>query len=422
MTLAANPHVLAESLFAPAGALGDSAELILHAAREHLGMDVAFISEFLGDGTRIFHYVDARDPGHNPITPGMKLPLEEGYCLRVIEGTLPELIPDTSLLPAAMGISATLEIPIGAHLSVPIRLRDGTVYGTFCCFSFRADRSLNARDLGMMHTLSALVGRQIDYEMDKRFVRSESVRRIEGVIAAGQPELAYQPIYHLAPEWRISGVELLSRFRCEPARSPDQWFAEAASVDLGPRLELSVIRRGLAELRRLPGSFYVSVNVSPATLLSDALTDTLGDFPADRLVLEVTEHARVDDYEAIAAVLGPLRQAGVRLAIDDAGAGYASMKHILTLHPDLIKLDIGIVRGIDRDWGRNALASALVRFAASTGCLIVAEGIETAGELSTLHRMGVTKGQGFFMNKPMPLADFRDVLDEESARQASMPR
>lgn len=112
-----NLSVLADSLFAPAGALGDSAEIILRAARDHLGMDVAFITEFLDDGHRVFHYVDVRDPARAPVAPGMRLPLEEGYCQRVVEGTLPELIPDTSLLPAAMGLSATVDIPIGARRS-----------------------------------------------------------------------------------------------------------------------------------------------------------------------------------------------------------------------------------------------------------------------------------------------------------------
>lgn len=407
-----------DSLFADDGAIAQSARTVLHAAREHLGMDVAFISEFHDDGSRIIRYVDNRDPRHAPLTPGSRLPLHEGYCQRVVEGSLPELIPDTSLLPAALDIPATRHLPIGAHLSVPIRLADGRIYGTFCCFSFIADRSLNARDLGMMHALADLVGRQLDRELVQVHEHEAVAERITEAMVNGQPQLVYQPICLLARNCRICGVEALSRFHTVPARGPEDWFADAGRVGLGTMLELHTIRRALQELSEVPGDFYVSVNCSPDTLLAGELADVLSRMAPERLVLEITEHAQVDDYEPLSAALAPLRSRGMRLAIDDAGAGYASMRHILRLQPDIIKLDTSLTKGIDRDRHRRSLANALVGFAGSIGSTIIAEGVETREELATLHELGVHKVQGYLLHKPMPMGNLRMVLQDERDKPA----
>ena len=99
----------------------------------------------------------------------------------------------------------------------------------------------------------------------------------------------------------------------------------------------------------------------------------------------------------------PLRSAGLRVAVDDAGAGYASFKHILNLAPDIIKLDVSITRDIDTDFSRQALAAALVRFAQSTRGLLVAEGAETEAELATLRALDVRLAQGFALGRPMEL-------------------
>ena len=117
-----------------------------------------------------------------------------------------------------------------------------------------------------------------------------------------------------------------------------------------------------------------------------------------------TENAHVKDYEGLMAVIEPLRRRGMRLAVDDAGSGYSGLQHILQLRPDIIKLDISLTRNIDSDLSRRALASARIGFAAATSSKIVAEGVETAGELATLKALGVHMAQGYFLNKPMPLA------------------
>jgi EAL domain-containing protein (putative c-di-GMP-specific phosphodiesterase class I) len=106
------------------------------------------------------------------------------------------------------------------------------------------------------------------------------------------------------------------------------------------------------------------------------------------------------------AELAPLRALGLRVAIDDAGAGYSGLRHILAVEPDTVKLDISLTRGIDQDRKRRALASALIAFAREINVGMIAEGVETAAELKTLTELGVGHAQGFFLGRPMPLEDF----------------
>jgi EAL domain-containing protein (putative c-di-GMP-specific phosphodiesterase class I) len=148
---------------------------------------------------------------------------------------------------------------------------------------------------------------------------------------------------------------------------------------------------------------YLSLNVSPETLLEPDFASVFDGAPLSRLMLEVTEHRSVTDYEAVERQLAPLRAAGMKLAVDDAGAGFASFRHILRLRPDVIKLDASLIRHIDERPDSRALASALIRFAQETGCRMVAEGVETAGELRVLRELAVNKAQGYLLGRPGPL-------------------
>jgi len=226
-------------------------------------------------------------------------------------------------------------------------------------------------------------------------------RRIERVLHGDELMVMFQPIVELGTS-RIAGVEALARFSASPARSPDQWFAEASTVGLGADLELFAVRAAVAQINRLPPDVYLSVNVSPDTALLSHLAETLAP-AAGRVVLELTEHDAVAEYDDLIGALDRLREMGVRVAVDDAGSGYSSLQHILRLSPDIIKLDIELTRGIDADPARRALAEALVRFAAGIGAMITAEGIETAEELDTLRRIGAGYGQGYHLARPGPL-------------------
>lgn len=214
-------------------------------------------------------------------------------------------------------------------------------------------------------------------------------------------DMVLQPVGDLRTG-RVAGAEALARFRLVPSRTPDLWFAEAWESGFGVELECAAIRTALRHLATMPPSTYLALNVSPTTLIDPLLEEVLADAPAERIVLELTEHARVDDYEPLGQAVKKARARGARLAVDDAGAGFASFQHILQLRPDFIKLDRMLTRGIDSDPAKHALASALVAFASKLGAQICAEGIETPSELATLQELGVPFGQGYLLGRPGP--------------------
>ncbi|MFT3667892.1 MAG: EAL domain-containing protein [Pseudoxanthomonas sp.] len=396
-----------------AAAIGRNVDRVLDAVRRHLDMDVAFVSEFNGRDRIFRHVVSRLDPA--PIRPGDSSPLEEGYCMRVVEGQIPQLIPDTAAVPQLAHVPETALVPIGAHLSVPIQLRDGRVYGTFCCFSLASNLSLSQRDLQMMRAFADLLAYQIDGDLDAVQIHEEKVARVTAVLELGQPHVVYQPIYR-SSERRVIGVECLSRFKLEPQRTPDVWFAEAREIGLGVRLELNAILSALDGLRGIPGDFYVALNVSPQTIISGGIDGYIDDLDPHRVVLEITEHSLVDDYGLLNNRLTSLREAGVRVAVDDAGAGYASMRHVLAIHPDIIKLDLSLTRDIDTDSPRRALAAALIEFARQTQSHVVAEGVETASELAALQALGVDDVQGYHLARPLEAAALAQMLSAERQR------
>lgn len=374
---------------------------VLRTVRKHLGMDVAFVSRFREDD-RVFEHVDADGPAS--IVEGDAIPLTDGYCLKVVRGELPELIPDTSKVPAAMALPATTAIPIGSHLSVPVQLEGGEVYGTLCCFSYLPDLSLGERDLAMMRAFAEVLAGRIDEERTGVRERAAAADEIRALIAGGAPRIVYQPIYRLSDQ-ALSTVECLSRFDVEPHRPPDAWFDAAHQAGVGMDLELSAIRNALAALDRFPSDVVLGINSSPELIVSERLHPVLAEVDPHRVLLEITEHATVEDYGALADALAAIRARGVRLAIDDAGAGYASMRHILNLKPEVIKLDISLTRDVDTDASRRALARGLIAFAHDIGSRITAEGVETAGELSALRELGADQVQGYHLSRPLPLDD-----------------
>lgn len=234
--------------------------------------------------------------------------------------------------------------------------------------------------------------------------RDEATTRIRSILDGHSLSIVYQPIFDIR-FGQVTGYEALSRFSNMPSRSPEMWFAEASSVDLGPALECKAIQAAQAGFDGASESYYLGLNVCPETLLCGELDLILGDtFPLERVLLEITEHAIINEYKPINRALASFRARGAKVAVDDAGSGYASFRHVLGLEPDVIKLDVSLIRDIDTHKARRALAAALIAFGEETGSEIVAEGVETEPELSTLRDLGVTKAQGFFLGRPGPLA------------------
>ncbi|MBD1912855.1 EAL domain-containing protein [Leptolyngbya sp. FACHB-16] len=384
---------------------------VLRLIRSHLDMEIAFISEFR-DGRRFFRYIDSKHE-ETPIQVGGSGPLDESYCQRVVDGRLPELITDALQCPAALELEVTIALPVGAHLSVPIRLGNGRLYGTFCCFSREPDPTLVERDLSLMRVFAEFVSQQIEQDLVANQARREVTERILSVLNTSSIGIVYQPIYCVSQD-RFIGFESLTRFIADPPQAPNVWFDEAQQVGLSEQLEMLVISKVLQDMPQFPDDVYITLNVAPENILSGAITRSLVNAPLERIVLEVTEHAPIDDYETFERTLFPLRDQGTRLAVDDAGAGYASFRHILNLKPDIIKLDMSLTRGIHLDAARRALATALITFAGETESQIVAEGVETIAELEVLKKLRVNKVQGYLMGRPMPSSDATALVQTSS--------
>jgi EAL domain-containing protein (putative c-di-GMP-specific phosphodiesterase class I) len=295
-------------------------------------------------------------------------------------------------------------------------------------FAHKKSRAASARDRLHLSTPNSGTGRR-EFKRDQadaRRVSEEAQLRIRRTIDRRSLEIHFQPIVDLQTGQRL-GAEALSRFTDGPNRSPDLWFAEAASVGLGTELEIAAIDLALEQMDRLPETVYMSINASVETILTDQFRESLAGAQAERIVLEVTEHTPITDYEEFTTSLAGLRSKGLRIAVDDAGAGYAGFGHLLDLKPDIIKLDVTLTRGIDRDPARQALGRALLRFGFELyDTIMVAEGIETNEELETLRSLGCPLGQGFVLGRPgrlKPMVPLPPLLslDRVLARTDSEP-
>ena len=233
--------------------------------------------------------------------------------------------------------------------------------------------------------------------------RGEAIERIRGLVEDPQAiRIVFQPLVNLKT-YQPFAMEALSRFALEPRRGPDKWFEEAWTVGQGIELELVAVKRAIAYMDRLPEGCLLAVNVSPDTVIAAEFGDLVTELPVDRLVLELTEHSRIDEYPAVKEALRVFREEGGQLAIDDTGAGYATFRHVLELVPDIIKLDVELTRRVESDSALQALTQSMVRLGLELEAVIVAEGVETEEQLEALRELGVQYAQGFYLSKPAPI-------------------
>jgi EAL domain-containing protein (putative c-di-GMP-specific phosphodiesterase class I) len=379
---------------APGGPADDMIQTALAGVREFLGMDVAFIGEFTDD-LRVFRYV-ADGGDESPVQVGGAHRLEETFCQRVVDGRLPALMADAAVNPEAAALPVTRALPVGAHLSVPITLPDGRLYGTLCAFSADAMPDLSQQHLGALRLLSTLLASSLGAGSRAREEMAAARAEILAVIGAQDFTTALQPIIELRTGRRV-GFEALTRFS---QGAPDAWFARAAATGLGTALELAALDSAVRHLRVIPADHYLAVNLSAAVLCSTEFAARMATLPLHRLVIELTEQTEVSSHVDVSEVIGALRAGGARVAVDDAGSGYAGLHRIVALGPDILKLDLELIRGIDHDPARQSLTLAMCQFARHTGASVIAEGIETAAQLETLTTLGVGHGQGYHLGHP----------------------
>jgi EAL domain-containing protein (putative c-di-GMP-specific phosphodiesterase class I) len=235
-------------------------------------------------------------------------------------------------------------------------------------------------------------------EQIERVSRYERVRE---VLADAAISPVYQPIVELK-SGRPIAYEALSRFPGDDAYTADRWFADAWEFGLGVELELLAARVTAEALPELPPQVALCINASPAAIATDQFLPYLRG-QVNRVVVELTEHFAIEDAAEMRSGLRPLRTEGARAAIDDFGAGYASLKHIVAVQPDWLKLDISLTERVGESPIAHALIAAVVAFAERMAITVIAEGIETEDELDALTELGVRYGQGFHLGMPAPL-------------------
>jgi EAL domain-containing protein (putative c-di-GMP-specific phosphodiesterase class I) len=385
---------------------------LLQTARKSLRLSVAFLSRLDGT-TQHLEVVETSVP----------FLFQEGYqqkqdvtlCQAILDRKLPQVIPDLTVFPEAMKLPAARMPRLRSYVSVPVVLSDGSLYGTFCAAGLTTDKDLTKRDKALMDVLASAASVIIEPEVRAQERRTEIADRLAPVIADGGPLVALQPIVDPASGERV-GAEALSRFPADWGRAPDVVFAEAHSIGLGHELELLALDRAADHLDRVGG--YIAMNISPATLLTPECGELLGRLPLARVLLELSEHDQVEDYVALNAALAPFRAAGLRLAIDDVGAGFSSLRHIVVTAPDVIKIDRSIVTGLNTDPVLTTLVRSLVEFGHGCRVRVVAEGVETAGEAAALRTLGVDYGQGWYFGRPGP----PEALSETRAVHVPAPR
>lgn len=375
-------------------------QTLLSFVRQRLDLDTAWLSSFR-DGVQVIEVLDG-DVDAVHVFPGQRISLPDSYCVRVIDGRLPAVIPDTSADQMTAVLPITRELGLGSYVGVPVLGPGGVTVGMVCVVSHKAKKDLAGDDLRIVQQVAELFGtlfetpaRGADPTVDQR----KAIRR---VVADGDFEVVFQAVHDVVTG-RVVGVEALARFPCEPFR-PDAFFEQAALLGLGIELETAIVKRVVAKVPQLPDDVFVAINISPAAALVAAWTDLLADVDPSRIVLEITEHVAVSNYGALDDVLEACRSQGVRVAVDDVGAGFASFSHVLELAPEFVKIDQSITRHIDVDDARRRLAQAIAEFASQIGATVIAEGVESQGELDALVAAGITWAQGFYLSRPKPHA------------------
>lgn len=377
---------------------------LLASVRRHTHVDVAYLAQY--DGREVTVRSLSGEGAIVGLRVGHRVHADESIVLASLAGTVPSVIADTSAHHHSKRLADAARDGVGAFASIPIHLPDGTLYGALCIVNGDPVPNLAAPTALFLRAIGDVIADQLHQAAVARAGDEQERRQLDALLEHGQMCTLLQPIVGLH-DGRAVGVEALTRFTLPPRRPPDLWFSMAARHGLGAQLELAAVVRALDRLPHVPERWYLSVNASPSVVEGGHLAAVLGPDVGPRMVVEVTEHAAVDDYTGLTGALDDLRARGVRIAVDDVGAGFASFRHVLRLRPDLIKIDGSLVRGLDRDPMHRAMVESIVHVAEEAGAGVVAEAVETPSELRMLQDLGVPAGQGYLFAAPCDPEDLR---------------
>jgi PAS domain S-box-containing protein len=297
-------------------------------------------------------------------------------------------------------IAASKRVANGSKL-VQFRNRYRCKDGTYKWLAWSASPALSD---GSIYAVARDVTSEVVTEVSVQQHCDAQRTRVLSVMSENAVRPVFQPIVNIGT-LQVGGYEALSRFELASGAggTPDQWFAAAAEAGLRSQLEIHAIRKAVAHAYQLPPASFLSLNASPETLLREDFSRMVEELHGECLIVEVTEHSAVEDYEPLQRAINRLRGHGVRLAIDDAGAGFASLKHIVHLLPEFIKLDLFLIRDIHEDPVKRAVVAGMLGVAQQIGGKVIAEGVETADELRVLRELGVEWVQGYYFGRPGPL-------------------
>lgn len=386
-----------QSLFSrrePAFRLEDVIDQALVSVEKRFGLRAVYISKS-SEGETLLRSV-AGQTHYLPL--GSAFESAEDICKVILSGKSPAPSePQSPLAPQAQKRRFD-----EAQISVPVCLQDGSVHGIFCVHAAEDQKQLNWQKESI-GALCDMIGQQVQIELDQTGEVTRLSDRIREIIADNRLRIEFQPIISLRSH-EIEGFEVLSRFPDSQKRSTADWFAEAKAVGLDSALELHAITLALQKMPSFPDGVYIAINASPELLMEEEIYRELNETPRQSIVVEVTEHAIVHDYEKLRKSLEKIRP-NVRVAVDDTGAGYSSFRHILDLKPDIIKMDATITSAIDQSQERLALGRAIESFAHELNMTVVAEGVENQAEFEALRNLGVDAAQGFYISEPLRAHD-----------------
>ncbi|HEU4976477.1 MAG TPA: EAL domain-containing protein [Baekduia sp.] len=357
--------------------------------------------------------------GNGPLADRLRLMLGHLPDLRLVDAAQPR---DVTLIDAHMDDATVLARRLTEAGGTFLVIFDGSELdqvtalldrGAMGCVSARSDAQALRTAIGaarrgtvtmpasVAHNLRSRAAAPGDTGAGQPLVERRVVAR---VIAEQRFEIMGQPIVHLR-SGEVVAVKTLPRFSVEPVLPPSTWLAAAEQHGMRVELEHRLLEAALAQLPGIPQHVVLSVRLSPEAAMAPALEGLLDGAPLHRLILEIADHRTLDDYEPLSEALSRLRTGGMRIAVDDSGAGLSSLLQVAQLAPDHMKLNRALTRNIDQKPMKHSLACTLTSFASQVDASVVVEGLETEAELVTLRALGATLGYGYLLAHPRPIPE-----------------